>query len=125
MAIGNLTEQKFNGKNEITSIEKAYTNEDISQLDQLYYENHRIIFNFKYYVIQSYGRDLWLDMLENKEFRNFFYTSTGTYGEAVFGALVDLFVAHLNTTTFNILLEFTNYTRTVEDLDPVEIVQLM
>ncbi|MCE7734021.1 MAG: hypothetical protein GPJ54_04025 [Candidatus Heimdallarchaeota archaeon] len=101
---------------EITNIESEFTNNTISEIDLLYYENYRMIFYFKYYMIQTYDEETWYDLLDQKKFRKLFYCSVNTYGESIFGALVEITVQYMNINTGHILSDFAKYVRSVQDL---------
>lgn len=101
---------------EITNIESEYSNNTISEIDLLYYEKYRMIFYFKYYMIQTHDEETWYDLLDQKKFRKLFYCSVNTYGESIFGGLVEIIVQYLNINTGLILSDFAKYVRAVQDL---------
>lgn len=101
---------------EITNIESEYSDNTISEIDLFYFEKYRMIFYFKYYMIQTHGEEIWYDLLDQRKFRKLFYCTVNSYGESIFGGLVEITVQYLNISTGDTLSDFAKYVRSVQDL---------
>ncbi|MHA2277325.1 MAG: hypothetical protein ACXAC2_16235, partial [Candidatus Kariarchaeaceae archaeon] len=87
MAVRDLIEEhKYIITIDTTNIEKAGAKNEISEIDKLYYEKYKMIFLFKYYVIDTHGEDIWYELLDHRKFRRLFYYSVIAYGELIFGS---------------------------------------
>lgn len=88
-------------------------NDDI---DFQYFKKNRLLFDFKFYTIRTYGSETWKSLLENYEFYNL-YTNIGlTYGEVVFYDIVNTLIDYLGANLKNIISYFTEFRKTIEFL---------
>ncbi|OLS20500.1 MAG: hypothetical protein HeimC2_36980 [Candidatus Heimdallarchaeota archaeon LC_2] len=81
----------------------------ISTIDEENYQRYPLIYNYKYYIIQTYGISKWESLLEKKQFSRFFNHWIGTYGEAIFQGIINLTAEFFNIQIGEILHDFGEY----------------
>lgn len=87
-----------------------------SNLDYQYYQDYRMIFHYKFYIIRTFGLEAWNKLIDINKFNETYFISIQTYGETILNILID-FTAHIFDVSIKELLEyFTAYRRKVETL---------
>ncbi|MCE7736319.1 MAG: hypothetical protein GPJ54_15670 [Candidatus Heimdallarchaeota archaeon] len=87
-----------------------------NDLDYHYYEDYRVIFHYKYYIIRTFGLEAWNKLLGMYKFNEAYYISIQTFGEVILQTLIDYTALILDVTISDLLEYFIAYRRKAENL---------
>ena len=81
----------------------------ISTIDEGNYQRYPLVYNYKYYIIHTYGISEWESLLEGKKFSRFFNDWIGTYGDAILQGIINLTAEFFEIQLGEILYDFGQY----------------
>ena len=96
----------------------SFNNDDI---DLQYYECNRLLFDFKFYIIRTFGSDMWNSLLDDNEFFKLYNNFGLTYGESIFYDILNILIDYLGMDPQNIIRYFTEFRRTIDLLSYEEV----
>ncbi|OLS28608.1 MAG: hypothetical protein HeimC2_05530 [Candidatus Heimdallarchaeota archaeon LC_2] len=89
--------------------------------DLQYFECNRLLFDFKVYIIRTFGYETWNSLLDNNEFYNLFTNLGLTFGESIFHDILNILIDYLSVDIKHIICFFTEFRKTIEFLSYEEI----
>lgn len=85
----------------------------ISAVDEEYYQLYPLIYEYKYYIINTYGISKWASLMQKKAFSELFNNVILIYGNLIFQDLVKLTARNFNIEISEIVRDFSDYLRSI------------